>query len=259
MALFNFFLSFIGACIGAIPLISLIRGGDAVRIETLDIFESLIIFVPCLTIGALLTAILLRRTKLSSIKQGAVSLFTGVVPAAIFSMYYAINPRMAPPSCPEDHNPHWAQNAPAGDKVDHFNKISFKFQGGGYSGHPVYEFIIYGDGRIDYQDGLIKWHLSSEQIAAIVTAINKANYFSIPNQYFGAYGYCYNPAGCDPELTGIITSVTVDRKTHEITHESCPFAPEALSTFETELTEITELQKHVKGWTPIPQYMRRTR
>jgi hypothetical protein len=126
---------------------------------------------------------------------------------------------------------------------------------------PMYRVVIHGDGRVEY-DGyrFVKVRsatttLSQEHIQALLTAINRARYFSLRNSYRSREDGCPTYA---IDLPSALTSVTSSGVTRKIRHDlgcrelpapdgrlGAPY-PRELTAFETAIDEIVNTARWAK-------------
>ncbi|HLF02536.1 MAG TPA: DUF6438 domain-containing protein [Anaerolineales bacterium] len=106
---------------------------------------------------------------------------------------------------------------------------------------PIYTLTVYGDGRVEYEgemfvavEGQQSATISAEQVQALVTALEQADYLSLSDDYSA-------PA---TDLPSTITSVTLGGKTKTINHygyceADFDVAPKELCDFEQKIDEVT--------------------
>lgn len=106
---------------------------------------------------------------------------------------------------------------------------------------PIYSLTVYGDGRVEYDgemfvavEGRQSATISPEQVQALVTTLEEADYFNLSDDYSA-------PA---TDLPSTITSVTLGGKTKTINHygyceADFDIAPKVLCDFEQKIDEVT--------------------
>lgn len=153
-----------------------------------------------------------------------------------------------------------SRSQPAAGPLTHFEKVTLE-RTRCFGTCPVYRVVILGDGRVKY-DGYqyvkvasATTTLSSEQIEALLAAINKVAYFSLRDSYRRG------GEGCPTWVTdhpSALTSVTSGGVTKKIDHNlgcrelpgpdkprDAPYPPE-LTTFENAIDEIVDTSRWVK-------------
>jgi hypothetical protein len=109
---------------------------------------------------------------------------------------------------------------------------------------PIYKLTVYGDGRVEYEggqfvavEGAQTATITIDQVKALVTAFEQADYFNLPDNYTA-------PA---TDLPTTITSVTFNGQTKTIENYGGCFgevagtdkAPQALCDFEVLIDTVT--------------------
>jgi protein-disulfide isomerase-like protein with CxxC motif len=153
-----------------------------------------------------------------------------------------------------------SRSQPAAGPLTHFEKVTLE-RTPCFGTCPVYRVVILGDGRVEY-DGyqFVKVAsaaaaLSQDQIQSLLTAINKARYFSLRDSYRRGGDGCPSWVTDHPSA---LTSVTSGGVTKKIDHDlgcwelpapdgrlGAPYPPE-LTAFETAIDEIVNTARWVK-------------
>ena len=110
---------------------------------------------------------------------------------------------------------------------------------------PVYTLAIYGDGTVVYEGincvktmGRVESVISQEKIEEIVLEFEKANYFSLNNNYIERNM---------TDVQSVITSITMGGRAKTIEHYHGDFsAPETLTRLEDKIDEIVNSNQWIE-------------
>ena len=110
---------------------------------------------------------------------------------------------------------------------------------------PVYSLTIQGDGTVMYEGkdfvevkGEAETTISQDQIDALISEFEKANYFSLNDRY---------TERTVTDLPTVITSISMEGETKKIEHYRGDFsAPESLTELEDKIDEIVNSDQWIK-------------